>query len=270
MRSISSLCCRSISSRVISRVHFGQTFLIQDSSLPFSRASGPGPSSYRPTKGGRGHGVAGLPASQLPSIRYASDGRRWPAVTFDVSASRCVGEGSARRERKCSAENNRSGQHEFSDREHCHFLSDRSVAFAARCDGQTYTPIATLEQIRQVGRIFPSGLVGSQLLNQTVVKRFQLKQIFCDHESYHFILIIYVVPSAVRAKSLSLWEAPDLSRRLSIRIIPTDRSLPLNCQITYLGTRSGTCFGNRSPLAPIMIVSDPSALPVANLTHRSP
>ena len=90
----------------------------------------------QPRRPGPWHGTA--PASQLPSIRYASDGRRWAAVTLDVSASRCVGEGSTRRECKCGAENNRSGQHEFSDREHCCFLSDWSIAFAARCDGQTY------------------------------------------------------------------------------------------------------------------------------------
>jgi hypothetical protein len=46
---MSSLCCRSISSRVMSE-SISVNFLIQDSSLPFGRASGPGPSSYRPTK----------------------------------------------------------------------------------------------------------------------------------------------------------------------------------------------------------------------------
>lgn len=95
--------------------------------------------------------AARLPASQLPSIRHASDGRRWAAVTLDVSASRCVGERSTRRERKCSAENNRSGQHEFSGRKHCRFLSDRSVAFAARCDGQTYRPNHYVGADRQSG-----------------------------------------------------------------------------------------------------------------------
>ena len=91
--------------------------------------------------------MAALPASQLPSIRYASDGRRWAAATLDVSTFRCVGEGSTRREPKWSAENNRSEQDEFSGREHCRFLSDQSVLFAAGCDGQTGVPITMLEQI---------------------------------------------------------------------------------------------------------------------------
>jgi len=46
---MSSLCYRSISSRVMSE-SISVNFLIQDSSLPFGRASGPGPFSYRPTK----------------------------------------------------------------------------------------------------------------------------------------------------------------------------------------------------------------------------
>jgi hypothetical protein len=75
--------------------------------------------------------------SQLPFIRYASHRRRWTAVTLDVSASGCVGESSTCREHENGAENNRSGKHEVSGREHCRFLSDRSVVFAARCDAQT-------------------------------------------------------------------------------------------------------------------------------------
>ena len=58
--------------------HFTSPFLVnffQDPWLSFSRASSPGPSSYRPTKEAGGHGAAGLPASQLPFIRYASDRR---------------------------------------------------------------------------------------------------------------------------------------------------------------------------------------------------
>ena len=78
---MSSLCYRSISSRVMSE-SISVNFLIQDSSLPFGRASGPGPSSYRPTKGGRGHGAAGLPASQLPLSR-SSD---WSVIPVGVVA----------------------------------------------------------------------------------------------------------------------------------------------------------------------------------------
>jgi hypothetical protein len=73
---------------------------------------------------------------KLPSIRHAPDGRGWAAVTLDVSASRCVGESSTCRERKSGAEKNRSGEHDFSGREHCCFLSDQSVVFVAKCDGQ--------------------------------------------------------------------------------------------------------------------------------------
>jgi hypothetical protein len=85
--------------------------------------------------------------SQLPFIRYASHRRRWTAVTLDVSASGCVGESSTCREHENGAENNRSGKHEVSGREHCGFLSDRSVVFAARCTPKHSGPIATLEQI---------------------------------------------------------------------------------------------------------------------------
>ena len=102
-----------------SQVHFGQ-LLIQDS-VAVQSGQWPRTILVSTNQGGRGHGVAGLPASQLPSIRYASDGRRWAAVTLDVSASRCVREGGARRERKSGAEKNRGGKHEFSDREHCCF-----------------------------------------------------------------------------------------------------------------------------------------------------
>jgi hypothetical protein len=72
-----------------------------------------------------------LPRNYHPSGTHLT-GDDGPPSHWDVSASRCVGERSTRRERKCSAENNRSGQHEFSGRKHCRFLSDRSVAFAAR------------------------------------------------------------------------------------------------------------------------------------------
>ena len=133
---MSSLCCRSTSSRAIFRKSISVNFLIQDS-VAVQSGQWPRTILVSTNQGGRGHGVAGVPASQLPSIRYTSYGRRWAAVTLDVSASRCVGEGGARRERKSGAEKNRGGKHEFSDREHCCFLSDQFVVFAARCDGQT-------------------------------------------------------------------------------------------------------------------------------------
>jgi hypothetical protein len=51
---MSSVCCRSISSRVITQLHVERSFDLKtkgaESSMPFGRASGPGPSSYRPTK----------------------------------------------------------------------------------------------------------------------------------------------------------------------------------------------------------------------------
>jgi hypothetical protein len=98
-------------------------------------------------QGGRGHGAAGLPASQLPFIQYASHRQGWAAVTLDVSASRYVGEGGSRRERKSGAENNRSGKHEFSRLEHCCSLSDQSVVFPLRATSKHSGSITTLEQI---------------------------------------------------------------------------------------------------------------------------
>jgi hypothetical protein len=132
---MSSLCWRSSSSRVISQVHFDQ---LCDSRLIVAVQSDQWPRAIlvSTNQGGRGHGAAGLPASQLPSIRHAPDGRRWAAVTLDVSASRCVGESSTCREPQSSTENNRSGEHDFPGREHCCFLFDQSVVFVARCDGQ--------------------------------------------------------------------------------------------------------------------------------------
>lgn len=71
---MSSLCCRSISSRVISQVQFGQVF---DFRLIAAVWSGQWPRTIlvSTNQGGRGHGEAGRPASQLPFIRYASDRR---------------------------------------------------------------------------------------------------------------------------------------------------------------------------------------------------
>ena len=102
-----------------------------------------------------------LPLTRLPSIRYASDRRRVAAITLDVSASRCVGESSTCRERKSGAENKRSAKRHFSGREHCLILSDQFAVFAAHCDGQTTWLNRHVEADRQIGRLFPVGLVAS-------------------------------------------------------------------------------------------------------------
>jgi hypothetical protein len=102
-----------------------------------------------------------LPLTRLPFIRYASDRRRAAAITLDVSASRCVGESSTCRERKSGAENKHSAKRDFSSREHRLILSDQFAVFAAHCDGQTKWLNRYVEADRQIGRLFPSGVVAS-------------------------------------------------------------------------------------------------------------
>ncbi len=118
---MSLLCCKPISLRVISPVHVGQLLTLKPKE-PTPRIDH--------HQGRRGVGAAELPLTRLPFIWHASDGRRVGAVTLDVSASRCVGESSTCRERESGAENNRSGKHDFSDREHCLFLSVQSAVFS--------------------------------------------------------------------------------------------------------------------------------------------
>jgi hypothetical protein len=74
---MSSLCCRSISSRVISE-SISVNFLIQDSSLPFGRASGPGPPRIdQPRRPGPWRGRAPCFATTIEQIVRLVDYSRW-------------------------------------------------------------------------------------------------------------------------------------------------------------------------------------------------
>jgi len=68
------------------------------------------------------------------------------------------------------------------------FLSVRSAVFAANGHGQAKWPNRHVGADRQIRRLFLSGVVASELVDQSIVKRMGLKQIFCDHESYRFKL----------------------------------------------------------------------------------
>jgi hypothetical protein len=61
----------------------------------------------------------------------------------------------SRAQKQCSA------KRDFSGREHCLILSDQFAVFAAHCGGKTKWLNRYVEADRQIGRLFPVGLVAS-------------------------------------------------------------------------------------------------------------
>ena len=214
-------CHRSVGDR-FRRVSFHRSisinFLIRDSS---PRSIGPvapdHPRSDQPGRPGPRRRQSSLPRNYHSSGTHLTGDELLP-LHLDVSASRCVGESSSCREPQSSTENNRSGQHDLSGHEHCRFLSDQSVVFAARCDGQTIVTQSPRWSRSSDWSIIPVGRCCKRIGRSNCCEALTTGTNFFDGE---------FVPSAVCALIETFLKAPALNCRLSSRIISTDRRSPL-------------------------------------------